>query len=157
MGSGCTAKSVDEGLTNAFSKSLNLKRKSDYSSDEEDGGKRVKRITSGDIGDSDQDRGFSVLGSTRPLVSASRARGRRGRGSRGRNTGRGLSRSGGIYTLSGGEELFEVSVGVYHGDQFGGGPVDSMGGSAVSMEMSATEEGTDRALVAGPEQPRVQW
>ncbi|XP_058180171.1 uncharacterized protein LOC131298712 [Rhododendron vialii] len=92
FGLGCSEKAIDEGLTNAFSKSLSLKRKCDYLSGEENGGKRVKRSTSGEIENADRDKGDSVLGRKRFSPTPSRARGRRGRGSRGRSAKRGLSR-----------------------------------------------------------------
>lgn len=160
LGLSGSGKFVDEGLTNAFSKSLSLKRKNDYllDSDEEDGGKRVKRITSGEIGVSELDKGESVLGRKRFSPTLSRARGRRGRGSRGRSAGRGLGRKGDLPTESCNDELFEVSMGdAYSGDQFGGDSVGSKEVSTVSMEVSTSDEGSNRALVAGPKQPRVQW
>ncbi|KAF7138348.1 hypothetical protein RHSIM_Rhsim07G0162600 [Rhododendron simsii] len=157
QGPGYSEKSIDEGLTNAFSKSLSLKRKcDDFSGDE--AGKRVKRITNGETGESEQNKRESVLGKKGLSPTLLRARGRRGRGSRGRNAGRGRDGKGELPKEPCDDELFEVSVeDDYCGDQTGGDPVGSRVISTISKEVSTTDEGTERALVAGPEQPRVQW
>ncbi|KAI8526572.1 hypothetical protein RHMOL_Rhmol12G0006900 [Rhododendron molle] len=143
----------EEGLVSAFNKALSLKRKGVEES-ERDQGKRLKE--SGHVDTGEQELALVRLSTGGKGSSRSPKRGclGRGRGRRGGRAGRSSIRGWNHMPVLCDVDLVDVEVRT-------GGDLGESASKGVSGTENASAGGSDqndgRVLVAGPEQPRVQW
>lgn len=143
----------EEGLVSAFNKALNLKRKG-VEELERDQGKRLKE--SGSVEANKQDFALVRLSAGEKGSSRSPHRGclGRGRGRRGGRAGRSTIRGWNQIPALCDVDLVEVEV------RAGGESGESISEGISGLENATVGNSTqndERALVAGLEQPRVQW
>lgn len=148
---GGSHKMGEEGLVSAFSKVLNLKRKTTCSPERDSKEKRQKRLllkNSDQIQEEDDEAREGFLQNKQSLARARASRGRGGRGERARGA---MVRGGNLFLQYSDRDLVDVNI------REGEGTVQA-GSSDRWEETNGNEEDKRmKALVAGLKQPHDQW
>lgn len=148
---GGSHKMGEEGLVSAFSKVLNLKRKTTCSPERDSEEKRQKRFLLKNSDHIQEEDDEAREGSLRNKRSLARARAPRGRGGRGERARGAMARGGNLFLQYSDRDLFDVNI------REGEGFVQA--GSSDRWEETNGNEEVKRmkAVVAGLKQPHDQW
>ncbi|KAF7146204.1 hypothetical protein RHSIM_Rhsim04G0115200 [Rhododendron simsii] len=143
----------EEGLVRAFSKALNLKRK-DVGEPEREQGKRLKGSEYGEASQQELILVHLATGDKGPSRSPPRVGFGRGRGRRGGRAGRNINKGGDKIPILCDVDLVDVEVRV--GEKSRESDHEGFFGPEISNAGDSIQD-EEGAVVAGLEQPRVQW